>query len=163
MEIYNQDYRHFDTLIWQTPTWASAIFTFTVTAAGMLVTNLDKVDKVLKLDPLNTLVLFLFAVFVVLLLLNNALVRFRLHQGALPAPKAVVPRPRWQPRGHTSLQLIVFIESAVLLNLGLMVAGMEYLAANVLAGIYLIVGFFATERWVLRTIVSLQQRGQSND
>ncbi|WP_271009283.1 hypothetical protein [Paucibacter sp. B51] len=161
-QLYDQDYRHFDTLIWQAPTWASAVFTFTMTTAGLLLTNLEKVSLALKLDPLPTLSVFLLAVFVVLMLLANALVRFRLHQGALPAPAIVVRRPWWQPRGHTSLLLVIFIESAVLLSFGLYCAGLPIQASNAAAIALLVVLFPILELWVLNTIELQRHQAQSS-
>lgn len=149
---YDQDYRHFDTLIWQAPTWASAVFTFTMTTAGLFLSNIEKVSDSLNLDPLPTLSVFLLAVFVVLILLANALTRFRLHQGALPAPCVKVYRPWWQLRGHTSLLLVIFIESAVLLSFGLYCAGLPLVLANSAGALLLLVVFPLVEHWVVKTI-----------
>lgn len=157
-QLYDQDYRHFDVLIWQAPTWASAIFTFTMTTAGLLLANLKHFREELKLEPLQTLAVFLLAVFLVLSLLANALTRFRLHQGALPAPEVNVPRPVWQLRGHTSLQLIIHIEASVVLSFGLYCAGAPLQAANLVAAIFLLVGFPALEYWVLSSIKTLRSR-----
>jgi cytochrome c biogenesis factor len=161
-QIYDQDYRHFDLLIWQAPTWASAIFTFTMTTAGLLLANSKHVEGALKLDPLPTLAVFLLAVFVVLVLLANALVRFRLHQGSKLAPATKVDRPDWQPRGHTSLQLIIFVEASVLLVFGLYCAGLPLWLSNSLGVALLAVGFPVVERWVLRTIVVQRSRLTAN-
>lgn len=151
LQIYDQDYRHFDILIWQVPTWASAIFTFTMTTAGLVLANAKNIEASLGLDPLKTLTTFLLTVFIVLVLLANVLVRFRLHQGALPSPSSI-PRPFWQPRGHTSLQLIIFIEAAVLLTFAAHTAGVPHWISNAIGTLFLLGGFSVLELWVLRTI-----------
>lgn len=151
-QIYDQDYRHFDVLIWQVPTWASAIFTFTTTTAGVVVANLDKIENGLNLDPLKTLSVFVLAVFGVLLLLSNVLIRFRIHQGCLPPPRATIPRPNWQLRGHTALQLIIAVEAAVLLAFGLYCAGAALWLSNSVALVLVFVGFPVLEAWYLGAI-----------
>lgn len=157
---YDQDYRHFDTLIWQVPTWASAIFAFTLTAAGLIVANIAPIESRLSIDALRTLSVFLFVVFVILLLLANVLVRFRFHQGALSAPPSIY-RPSWQLPGHTSLLLIVFIEAAALLALALTTAGASLQVANCISAFFLLAGFYSLERWVRRVVVELKAKNSS--
>jgi hypothetical protein len=151
-QIYSQEYRHFDTLIWQVQTWASGIFALTITASSVVIQDIEKIEKVLPINALRALAIFLTIVFAVLLLLSNVLVRFRIHQGALgelPTPR--LPRAWWQPPGQTSLLLIIFLVASAILSFALIVWGISPDTATILSLIFLFGGFFVTEQWTRRT------------
>lgn len=115
-QIYTQDYRHFDTLIWQVPTWSSAVFALTATAIGPIVSNAQPISAAAGFSARYLLGAFVGTMAFVLLLLSNVLFRFRLHQTQIIlTPKPDVPKPPWRiPGGHRSLQLIVTLECAAL-------------------------------------------------
>lgn len=79
-EIYNQDYRHFDSLIWQVPAWGTAVFSLSMTAAALVIGNITTIEQSLPVSGLKSLSLFLFSIFFVLILLKNVYLKFRLHQ-----------------------------------------------------------------------------------
>lgn len=118
-EIYTQDYRHFDSLIWQVPAWASAIFSFAVTASVLALTNSASIERSLPIDASRSVSIFLFSVFVIFLLLINVFLRFRLHQRVVFRPhRREVPSLWFMLSGQSSLLLILFVEAAVILCFG---------------------------------------------
>ena len=116
-EFYPQDYRHFDTLIWQVPTWSSAIFALTAVASGVVLSNLPNIAKIFGVEASTVLTYLLGTVALVLLLLWNVLLRFRMRQAGIPVhPDTFIPaRSFFQPGGQECLQFIVAVEVAVLL------------------------------------------------
>jgi len=160
-QIYSQDYRHFDTLIWQVQAWASAIFALTISATSAIVPNISKIEQTLPIDALRALSIFLSVVFVVLMLLSNTLVRFRVHQGALgelPTPR--LPRPWWQLPGQTSLLLIVYLEATAILLFALITWGVSPSAATVVSLLFLGVAFTITERWTRGTYRTVRRNAR---
>lgn len=151
-EIYTQDYRHFDNLIWQVPAWATAVFSFSVTSAVIILANSSSIEKSLPIDPLRTLSVFLFSVFAVLVLLTNVFLKFRLHQKSVFRPhRRDVPSLWFMPSGQTSLLLILFVESSVILCFSLVVAGISLMLTKLLTVAFLLVGFSYVE-WSVRRL-----------
>lgn len=153
-EIYTQDYRHFDNLIWQVPAWATAVFSFSVTSAVIILANSSCIEKLLSIDPLRTLSVFLFSVFLVLVLLTNVFLKFRLHQKSVFRPhRRDVPSLWFMPSGQTSLLLILFVESSVILCFALVVAGFNLMLTKLLTAAFLLVGFAYVE-WSVRRLLA---------
>jgi len=146
-EIYTQDYRHFDNLIWQVPAWSSAIFSFAVTGAIVAIANSSKLTSFLPdIDVCRSISMFLFSIFFVLLLLLNVFLRFRLHQCMVPRPiEFDVPRPWYMLRGQSALLLILFFEAAVLLCFALITAGLYVVYARVVAIAFLLICYSYVE------------------
>lgn len=131
--IYTQDYRHFDTLVWQVPTWTSAIFALTATAAGFIVANANSITAASGLSARYLLGTFLSVMTFVLFLLSNVLFRFRLHHAQIVlSPEPNLPASRFLPRGHTSLQLIAGLECGALLGATLLTFRTPWLYAIVI-------------------------------
>lgn len=151
-EIYTQDYRHFDSLIWQVPAWASAIFSFSITGAVLVLANAVKIESLLpSINASFSVSMFLLSVFVVLLLLLNVFLRFRLHQRVVFRPnRRNVPRLWYMPSGQSSLLLVLFIEAAVILCFALITAGIGLLTAIGVTVVFLLVGFGYVEISVRR-------------
>lgn len=124
-EFYSQDYRHFDTLIWQVPTWSSAIFALTAVATGALLSNATTVSNSFGVQAPAVLGYLLGTVALVLLLLWNVLLRFRMRQAGIRLhPNTFIPpRSFSQPGGQECLQLIVAVETVVLLAALLLMSG----------------------------------------
>ena len=124
-DLYSQDYRHFDTLIWQVPTWSSAIFALTAAATGATLSNASQIPNSLSASVSTILAFFLGTVTFVLLLLWNVLLRFRMRQiGITLPPETFIPPKLFPlPGGQVCLQLIVAVESVVLLAACLLAAG----------------------------------------
>lgn len=151
-EIYTQDYRHFDNLIWQVPAWATAVFSFSVTSAVIILANANSIEKLFPIDPLRTLSIFLFSVFAVLMLLTNVFLKFRLHQKSVFRPhRRDVPSLWFMPSGQTSLLLILFVEASVILCFALVAAGISLMLTKVLTIVFLVVGFSYVE-WSVRKL-----------
>ncbi|NTV46557.1 MAG: hypothetical protein HGB11_08585 [Chlorobiales bacterium] len=147
-DLYDQDYRHFDVMIWQVPAWATALFALTAVASGNLLSNTNTLDR-LHLDVLKTVALFIGAIAVVLLLLANVLVRFRLHQGALiRPPETIIKTAPWQIRGGTALLAIIFIEAGLLVAFALALLGFSPTVALITGGLFLPVSMLA--EWRIR-------------
>lgn len=116
-EFYSQDYRHFDTLIWQVPTWSSAIFALTAVATGAVLSNSTNTTLIFGVEAKTILASLLGTVTLVLLLLWNVLLRFRMRQAGIHLhPNTFIPtRSFFQPGGQECLQLIAALEISVLL------------------------------------------------
>jgi quercetin dioxygenase-like cupin family protein len=148
-DIYTQDYRHFDNLIWQVPAWASAIFALALTLAVLVLANGATIEGSLSVDAVRSVSVFLFSVFLILLLLLNVFLRFRLHQRVAHRPERPrVDRLWYMPPGQLSLQLILFTESAVVLCFALVSAGVDRFVAKAIAALFLILGFWYVEMTV---------------
>ncbi len=116
-EFYSQDYRHFDTLIWQVPTWSSAIFALTAVATGAVLSNAANTNLIFGVEAKTVLASLLGTVTLVLLLLWNVLLRFRMRQAGihLHSNTFIPARSFFQPGGQECLQLIAALEISVLL------------------------------------------------
>jgi len=152
-EIYTQDYRHFDSIIWQVPVWTSAVFSFSVTAAVLFLVNSSKIEESIPSINANLFIsIFLLLVFVVLLLLLNVFLRFRLHQRVVFRPnERHVPRLWYMLPGQSSLLLIMFIEAAVIIFLALITSGIGLVFSIGVAAVFLLVGFGYVE-WSVRKL-----------
>ncbi|OQX90665.1 MAG: hypothetical protein B6D58_09765 [candidate division Zixibacteria bacterium 4484_95] len=148
--IYTQDYRHFDSLIWQVPAWASAIFSFSITSAVLVLANSVKIESLLpSINASLSVSIFLLSVFIVLLLLLNVFLRFRLHQRVVFRPnRRNVPHLWYMLSGQSSLLLVLFIEAAVILCFALITAGIGLMTTIGVTATFLILGFGYVERSV---------------
>lgn len=150
-DAYNQDYRHFDNLIWQVPAWASAIFSFSITASVLALANRVSIEKTLPVDGMLAVAVFLFSVFFVFLLMMNVFLRFRLHQRPIYRPnRKSVPSCWFMIPGQTSLLLILFIEAGVILCFSFIAFGMKPLYAYMIGALFLFLGFLYVESVVRR-------------
>ena len=142
-EIYTQDYRHFDSMMWQVPAWASAIFSFSITIAFLLLANSAEIENLLpSINAKISVSIFLFSEFVILLLLLNVFLRFRLHQRLVIRPKRRnVPRLWYMLPGQSSLLLILFIELAVILCFFLITVEVELMYAIGVTVLFFVSGF----------------------
>lgn len=109
-ELYNEAYRHFDTLIWQVPAWSSALFAAVIAIIGA-VFGIDSESAFFsEFIPQNILVsvlLLFFGLFT--LALSYALYRFRWHQSNVKPWGGRLISPQF------FLQLLVSIEAGILL------------------------------------------------
>lgn len=115
----DENYRHFDTLIWQTSAWSSGLFTLAL--AG--VTQIDKLGPTLSATGFNNnqLLAALSAMFGgFILVISHALYRFRWHQraGRGRAGLAVWRSPQF------GLQNMVNVQAMVLLGIALLCLGL---------------------------------------
>jgi len=118
-DYYTQDYRHFDTLIWQAPTWSSAIFALTIAASGSLARDWVGFGQAFNASPRVLLSCFFFIVAIVLSLLWIVLLRFRMRQKLLKI-KPPIPKKFWvMPGGQSCLQFVITIEIITLIGCGL--------------------------------------------
>jgi quercetin dioxygenase-like cupin family protein len=153
-DIYTQDYRHFDNLIWQVPAWASAIFSFAITASVLVLANGKSIEAFLSLpiSAPHSVSVFLFAIFFVLLLLINVFLRFRLHQRVAPRPnRRYVPALWYMVSGQTSLLLVLFVEAATIFCFALVTAGVPPIFADCVAAI-LFGTVFSYVEWSVRKL-----------
>lgn len=146
IEVYSKDYRHFDELIWQVPTWCTAIFTATITG-GIVFLSLsdelkDTIAKVFSIQNNNIFIqrhyiLFYYFVFMflVLIIFSYALLRFRTHQRPLGKCKNI----RFYKSSQMYLQLVTCFEFCVLLLFVLVIAGVSVLASEVVCAVVLAV------------------------
>ena len=163
-EIYTQDYRHFDSLIWQVPAWGSAIFSFAVTAAFLALSNSKSIAQVIPVCVRSFVTAFLISVFVIIILLINVYLRFRLHQRVIHRPHRIrVPRLWFMVPGQTSLLLILFIEAPLILWFALLTAGANSVFAACLAAIFLLAGFGYVERSVRKLSARLRESRQTSE
>ena len=109
-ELYNEAYRHFDTLIWQVPAWSSALFAAVIAIIGA-VFGIDSesvfFSEFISQKLLVSVLLLFFGLFT--LALSYALYRFRWHQSNVKPWGGRLISPQF------FLQLLVSIEAAILL------------------------------------------------
>ncbi|MBO6573027.1 hypothetical protein GYB29_10590 [bacterium] len=109
-ELYNEAYRHFDTLIWQVPAWSSALFAAVIAIIGA-VFGIDSesvfFSEFIPQNVLVSILLLFFGLFT--LALSYALYRFRWHQSNVKPWGGRLISPQF------FLQLLVSIEAAILL------------------------------------------------
>lgn len=113
-QYYHQDWRHFDSLVWQVPSWSTAIFTLTVATSGFLLVNGAVIEKAFQINILLVLAVFLTAISAIFCLLIHVLNRFRLHRGGLSPIRPILGMPTTNLFTDTALSLILFIELAFL-------------------------------------------------
>lgn len=153
-DIYTQDYRHFDNLIWQVPAWASAIFGLAITASVLVLANGKAVEAFLptSLSATHTASIFLFSIFFVLILLTNVFLRFRLHQRVAPRPhRRDVPALWFMISGQTSLLLVLFVEAAIVFCFAFVLAGAKPSVAHTFTAALFVPTFIYVE-WSVRRL-----------
>ena len=159
-EIYTQDYRHFDNLIWQVPAWASAIFSLAITTSALVLANAKLIEAAFSF-PVSTprsVAFFLFGVFFVLLCLTNVFLRFRLHQRVAPRPnRRHVPALWYMGSGQTSLLLVLFIEMGLILCFALIALGLEPVVADAIVVVLFLPAFLYVERSVRNLSAELRE------
>lgn len=151
-DSFNQDYRHFDSLIWQVPAWSSAVFSFSTTSAVIALANRDKVELALRFDGKIAVAVFLFCTFAVLILLTSVFLRFRLHQRAIHRPNRKSVPSRWFiVPGQSALLLVLFVESSFLLLFALATSGLNIKIASAASITFMVVGYAYVE-WSIRKL-----------
>ncbi|HCF24921.1 MULTISPECIES: hypothetical protein [unclassified Novosphingobium] len=121
---YPEEYRHFDTLVWQVPAWSTAIF---AVSGGLVV----EAAKGTSGDPLQQGAAgMLCLVALCLLVFAVVLSRFRTHQRAL---KAYSRTPVWKS-AQSWTQAMIAVQYSILLGVGLNLLGVAKLSAA-LAGL----------------------------
>ncbi len=114
MSEYSEDYKHFDNLIWQVPTWCTAIFTGTIVGLNEILNKYNK--ETWGIDQNILIFLILFCGFIFLLSFSYALYRYRVHQLYTKKPK--LPELASTKYGaQTVLQFSISLQSAVLIGL----------------------------------------------
>src|SRR3989344_6186983 len=163
-ESYTQDYRHVDNLIWQVPAWATAVFSFSMTAAVLALANVSAIERALPVNAVRSLSIFLFTIFAALLLFANVYLRFRLHQRTIHRPnRRDVPSLWFMISGQTALLLLLFVEAAIVLCFALVTAGVGTAAAQITTFVFLVGGFWYVEHSVRKLSVQLKaQRAPDN-
>ncbi|MBT9596192.1 MAG: cupin domain-containing protein [Vitreoscilla sp.] len=144
--IYDEAYRHFDSLIWQMPGWSTAIFLGTAAVLGQAsVQNLQSLLPAFTTSSLTTG--FLFVIFAFMLGLTQALYRFRVHQ----APLKSYSRTPLLASASTQLQLFVTAQAFVVLYLAISSAGTPLIGAFIgcLTGYIALASY---REWALRNL-----------
>ena len=144
-EIFPQDHRHLDNLIWQVPAWSTALFSLAVTAAVIALANHKGIGEIAKdLDIRLTVSLFLAIAFLILLLMAVAFMKFRLHQATVYRPNRVVLPKRWFfPSGHGCLLFILLIEVSAMLDFSMVMSRWVPPNAALIVSSIFLVGTFA--------------------
>lgn len=138
---YSDEYRHFDSLIWQLPGWSTAVFLGAAAILGQA--NVESIQKLMPgINPMMLAVGFLAIVFMFLLGLTQVLVRFRRHQNPL---KKYSQTP-WYYSASTYLQLFVTIQTFSVLFVLLVVAGVSPYWAGLICAVATIVLSVIRER-----------------
>lgn len=118
-EVYTEEYRHFDTLIWQLPVWCTAIFAATAVGTSSI-SQADVFAGTTGLSKHSIVTGFLSLMTLVILFLSHVLYRFRQHQ----TPLKRYARTRIWSSAQTRLQFIVTIEGSTLLLLTALMIGL---------------------------------------
>jgi hypothetical protein len=141
---YSDEYRHFDTLIWQMPGWSTAIFLGT--AAVVAQANVESLKALVPhFSPATLAAAFLIVIFLFLFGLSQALYRFRFHQAPMKAYKPT----KWWESASTWLQFLVTAQSFVVLFLVLS-AATAYRLQLALAFVVAFVMWSGYREWRLR-------------
>jgi hypothetical protein len=116
---YSESYRHFDTLIWQTPTWSTAVFTGVLVSAFQI--HKDKIE-IFTVTSATIALLLVAGGAIFLGSLAYTLFRFRVHQcyttDKLATPFSAAASTYLGRLGAQSLlQASVCVQSAVLAGL----------------------------------------------
>lgn len=145
-QSYPEDYRHFDSLIWQVPAWSTGIFGLSMTAVALVISNIPKIQDLAPIDPLKSLSFFLCVVFLIQIILINVYLRFRLHQRMIHRPKRkFIPAPWFLLPAQFSLLLLLFIEAAFLLHVTLITGGISVFSSLIISSIFFVFGFAYVE------------------
>ena len=118
---FNDDFKHFDNLIWKLPSWSTAIFVLSITGLTFI-TKLDL--KSLHLELTQDEFTFLFLCLFFQMTIFNALVRFRHHQVCSWSKEDLV-FIKWFYSGQFWLQMAVILQSATLFFLAFTVIGIQ--------------------------------------
>jgi hypothetical protein len=109
---YPDDYKHFDKLIWQLPSWSTAIFLLSVT--GLTFIAKTDLSTLIPGIPMSTIAfVFLGACLFFQLAIFNALVRFRYHQSETMVRDDSVSS-KWWYSGQFWLQTAVITQAGSL-------------------------------------------------
>jgi len=130
---YDEEYRHFDNLIWKLPGWSTAVFLGTAAVLGQI--NAGKIQLLIPSIGSNTLVIgFLAIMFMFLLGISHVLFRFRRHQ--IPLKK--YSSTPWYCSASTYLQLFVTIQAFSVCFIVLTVIGIPALQATLICALSII-------------------------
>jgi hypothetical protein len=168
---HDKDYRHFDSIIWQLPAWASAIYAFTVVGCSQIISNDQNLQRIFGISSRELLVLFLNMVSVLYLLLYYVLYRFRMNQARVKPPIQAGGKLFGCISGQVALQLIIAIEGSSLFCVVLLLYCGKYLYCILLAVVFLEVvaeGFIRNEKKLRERIESTEniptsEKGKSVD
>jgi len=132
-QLYSDDYKHFDNLIWQVPAWGFAAFSGTFLILSEIVSKYSEKWGI----SLNTLLgLILLCGFMFLFSYSYALFRYRWHQ------KHVIDKtepPFVKVGAQTMLQFSISLQSAILLTLSLHMFFQLFWLISVFVGIVITV------------------------
>jgi hypothetical protein len=145
--MYSEDWRHFDNLIWQVPSWSSAIFTLTFASASIFISSKNSLEEMVPIDSLKALAVFVTSIAVVFLLLINVLTRFRLHRQALRTIGGGLKGIPKTLYADTSLMLIVFVEFAILVGTASLCWGLNY-KLSCITGVFALICSIPLEWWI---------------
>lgn len=159
-QYYHQDWRHFDSLVWQVPSWSTSIFTLTVATSGFLLVNGAVIEKAFQINILRVLAIFLTAISAIFCLLIHVLTRFRLHRGGLSPSSPIIGMPKPILYTGTALSLILFIELAFLVAASVIAWGFGSHVSFTVAEIVLLVWFIESESIIEK--MSTAARTKSN-
>lgn len=128
--LYPEEYRHFDNLIWQVPTWATGLFAAVVAIVGLLLSKEQRQfflgEYTMSQVDVASVLLAFFGVFT--LALAYTLFRFRTHQAGLKTTQNLILSPQ------TLLQILVGFEAWLLILSSVILAKADVLlVATVLA------------------------------
>ena len=113
---YSKEYKHFDNLIWQVPSWATAIFALSLNFVAQVLTLKDLQNRH------QTMISWLSFILVVsLLCFSFVLSRFRIHQRPFRNRSNA---PIWKS-GATWMQNLINLEAVTLFGVALILAGLE--------------------------------------
>lgn len=112
---FNENYRHYNSLIWQVPSWGIAISAGVIVAANQI--GNCKNNWIIPINWVQGLVL-LFGAFL-LCALSIALYKYRISQAACAPHPAPHPPFRAKPRANRYLQLAMCLTSGGLFGLAI--------------------------------------------
>lgn len=163
-EIYSQDYRHVDGLIWAVPAWSTAVFSLSMTSAALVISNIANIQNNLPINPIKLLSLFLITIFFVLMLLKNVFLRFRVNQRHIPQlNRSNAPSAWFLIRGQTALLLLLFIETSTTLCFAMITLGVNTSWAIISALLFLFIGFIYVEKKIEKIPVNYISNEEKNE
>jgi hypothetical protein len=144
-KIYSREYCHFDKLIWQDPTWCTAIFTATI-AGGFAFISLDDKSKNTIVNFLNlssnNILFYYFSFFsIVLMVFSYVLYRLRIHQRPLGRWKNIP----FYKSAQLGLQLVTCFEFCILLLFVFLIKGVSLLISGIICTFILLVCMLLAE------------------
>ena len=123
--LYTEEYRHFDTLIWQAPAWASAIFAISLQT---LDEGFQNAIIALGLPLRSVTTVFWTLMSIALLCFSFVLWRFRVHQSRLKRH-----RTPWYSSAASYTQILITAEAAALACLAQLTAGIGLTVAIIVS------------------------------